>query len=365
MKSKKPFFIISGTFIILIAVIMMKIMGKEQQENQEIADSKIAVTTAVAEIGQIDGALNYTGTVEGINEAAVLSQTSGIVVSVNAKVGNRCGAGSVLAVVENNLQSAGVDQAKATMLTAQVNLEKAGKDHERIQRLKGEEAISQDKVELSNLNVRAAESQLKGAEAALKVAEKQYSDTYIKSPISGYIASRDVERGALVGPGARIAYVVDISGFKVKIYVAENDIPRIKIGKKVRITIDALAGQEFEGEITAIGMVTGMAGRSYQVEVTVRRNPNKDVKSGMFARCNIAAESVSNAVTVPENAVINNNDGTFTVFAIQNSKAVEKKIKVGIKSNGKYEVLSGIAPGEQVAVTGKERLQNGVEVKAK
>ncbi len=363
MKNKKAVFVIAGTFILLISLIMVKIAGKGQPGAKESASEKISVSSAIASPGRIDGSISYTGTVEGINEAAVISQTQGIVVSANANIGRRCGAGQVLFVVENNLQSAGVDQANATLITAQVNLEKAKKDFERIERLKSEEAISQDKVELSNLNVRAAESQLKGAEAALKVAQKQYGDTYIKSPISGYIASRDVERGALVGPGTKVAYIVDISGFKVKIFIAERDIPRIQIGKKVSVTLDAIPGEEFEGEVASIGMVAGQAGRSYQVEVIVRKNKNTNVKSGMFARCTISAETIDNALTIPESAVITNNDGTNTVFVIKNGRAEARKVKIGLKTDGKCEVVSGLATGEKVATIGKERLKNGIEVK--
>lgn len=363
MKNKKAIFIIAGTFVLMVALVIFKIAGKDQQGVKEAANEKISVSAAVVSTEQMDGSISYTGTVEGINEAAVISQTGGIVVSANAQIGKRCGAGQSLFVVENNLQSAGVDQAKATMITAQVNLEKAKKDFERVERLKGEEAISQDKVELSNLNVRAAESQLKGAEAGVKVAEKQFYDTYIKAPISGYIASRDVERGALVAPGTKVAYIVDISGFKVKIFVSENDIPRVKIGKKVSVSIDALPGQPFEGEIASIGMVTGMAGRSYQVEIVVRKNKNLDVKSGMFARCTISAESIENALTIPESAVITNNDGTNTVFVIKDGKAIARKVKIGVKSDGKCEVVSGLAQGDKVATMGKERLKDGIEVK--
>lgn len=363
MKNKKAIFVIAGTFILLISLVMVKIAGKDQPGAKETGNEKISVSAAVATSGQLNGSISYTGTVEGINEAAVISQTSGIVVSANANIGRRCGAGQVLFVVENNLQSAGVDQANAMMITAQVNLEKAKKDYERIERLKGEEAISQDKVELSNLNVRAAESQLKGAEAALKVSQKQYSDTYIKSPIGGYIASRDIERGALVGPGTKVAYIVDMSGFKVKIFVAESDISRVKIGKKVSLTIDALPGEQFEGEVLSIGMVTGVAGRSYQVEVVVKRNKNTEVKSGMFARCTISAESIENALTIPESAVITNNDGTNTVFVIKGGKAEARKIKIGVKSGGKCEIISGLAQGEKIATMGKERLKDGIEIK--
>jgi membrane fusion protein, multidrug efflux system len=363
MKSKKAFFIIAGTFVLMIALVMMKIAGKEQSGLMDTANEKISVSAETATIAQMNGSISYTGSVEGINEAAVISQTSGIVVSANAQVGKRYGAGQVMFVVENNLQSAGVDQASATVITAQVNLEKAKKDFERVERLKGEEAISQDKVELSNLNVRASESQLKGAEAALKVAQKQFSDTYIKSPISGYVASRDVERGALVTPGTKVAYIVDISGFKVNIFVSESDIPRIKVGKKVNITVDALPGELFEGEVASIGMVTGMAARSYKVEVVVKKNKNLDVKSGMFARCNISAESISQALTIPESAVINNNDGTTSVFVIKDGKAKSMKVKIGIRSEGKCELISGLVQGDKVATMGKERLKDGIEVK--
>jgi RND family efflux transporter MFP subunit len=189
-------------------------------------------------------------------------------------------------------------------------------------------------------------------------------DTYIKSTISGYVGTRDVETGATVGPGSKIAQIVDVSKFKINIMVSENDIVRLKPGKEVNVRVDALPGKTFEGKVSTIGMSSSNGLRSYPVEVMIE-NKSNDIKSGMFARCEIISDTKQNALVVPEKAVVMNNDGTSKVYVLEDGKAYERPVVLGIKSEGKYEIASGINAGEKVITTGKERLTDGIRVREK
>ncbi|MFA6571038.1 MAG: efflux RND transporter periplasmic adaptor subunit, partial [Bacteroidota bacterium] len=316
-----------------------------------------------ATIGSIDNILSYTGNVEGINEAFIISQTSGVVKKINFTIGRRYGAGAVLAVIENTQQQAGVEQAKATVLAAEQNYEKAKLDLSRIQKLFESKAVSQEQTELAELGVKSALAQFKGAQAGLKVAEKQLADTYIKATIGGYASNKFVDLGGTVGQGARVAQIVDISKFKIKIMVAENDAVKLQTGRTVTVKIDAIPGKDFKGKINSIGLSTENGLRSYPVEVLMENNGKNEIKSGMFARCEIFVESKNDALIVPDKAVIMQNDGSTQVFVIENGKAVLTNVKLGIKSLGKYEILSGLTVSSKIVVEGKERLTNGVIVK--
>jgi RND family efflux transporter MFP subunit len=362
MKKK----LIIGTILIVglfAYMITNRIISKANLTKTKVVDLAISVNTASSSTGKIDGIMNYTGTVEGINEAVVISQTAGVATKVNLSVGQRVSEGTVLATVENSQQSAGLEQAKAQVLAAESNYEKAQLDLGRVEKLYKDNVATKDNLELSNLNVKSALAQLRSAQAMLKVSEKQHADTYIKATISGFIATKDIDRGGTIAPGMRITKIVDNSKYKVKIMVNENDAAKLEEGKKVTLKIDALPDRNFEGKVSTIGMSSESGMRSYPVEIIIDGKAGKELKSGMFARCEIHSESRPDAILIPEKAVIMNNDGTFSVYVIDNGKATLKQIKLGVKNNGVFEVLSGLEANVKVATEGKERLVEGISVK--
>ncbi|MBM2813561.1 MAG: efflux transporter, family, subunit [Ignavibacteria bacterium] len=348
-----------------IAIFVIKVLSKTSDGKAAPEAPVFAVTTQQVQVGKIDGIMNYTGTVEGIAEAAIISQTAGVIEKVNFNVGQRVAAGSVLAVIENVQQKAATEQAGAAVLAAETGYEKAKNDLARIESLFSQNVATKDNLEMSQLGVKSALAQLKGAQAAQKVAEKQLADTYIKATISGAAATKDINVGGTIAPGMRVTQVVDLSKLKIKINVNENDVAKIIVGKRVDVRIDAYPDKIFEGKIATIGLFAGINVRTYQVEVLLDNRNTHEIKSGMFARCQIMTQSNENALIVPETAVTLNNDGSANVFVIDNGKAFLKKVIVGLKNAGKYEITSGIAPGAKVAVLGKERLADGMIVREK
>lgn len=360
----KKALLIFGLFVlVIVALLANKFISKESETTVKNIESIISVKTEKAITGKIEGVLNYTGNVQGIHEATVMSQTAGVVTKVNISVGKRCSAGEILAVIENAQQQAGVEQARSQLLAAEQALEKTKMDLKRYEKLYGDKVVTKDNLEMSQLAVKSSEAQMKGAQAMLKVAEKQLADTYIKATIPGYVSTKDIDIGSTVIPGTKIAHLVDISKFKIRIMVAENDAAKLHEGKPAKVKIDAMPGQSFDGKIDNIGLNTENGLRSYPVEIVIENKTKSELKSGMFARCEINSESKDNAILVPEKSVIMNNDGTTQVYIMQSGKAVVKEVKLGVKNSGKYEILSGISADEIIITEGKELLTNGIAVK--
>jgi multidrug efflux pump subunit AcrA (membrane-fusion protein) len=100
--------------------------------------------------------------------------------------------------------------------------------------------------------------------------------------------------------------------------------------------------------------------KSYPVEVYMEKPGDSEIKSGMFARCEIYARTKKNVVIAPENAITINNDGSAFVYVDDNGKAVQKQVKLGVKNDGKYEIASGLEPNVKIITAGKERLKDGI-----
>ena len=357
--------IIFGVIIVIVIAgfVINKIVQKSAEATTVQVETVVAVETATSKLAAIDDLLSYTGSVEGIHETIIISQTNGVATKVNMTVGQHVGAGSVLAVIHNTAQSAQVDQSKAQVFAAESNLEKNKADLIRIERLYKENVATKDNLEQLQLAVKAAEAQLRSAQASQKMSEKILDDTYIKASISGVISTKDIDLGGSVDQGKRVAQIVDVSKFKIRIMVSEKDAVKLNPGKEVTVKIDALPGKEFKGKINSIGFSSETNSRAYPVEVYIEKFEKSVIKSGMFARCEILAETKENVLVVPEDAIIMNNDGSTQLFVAEGGKAVLKTVKLGVKSGKMIEIISGLNVNSKVVTAGKERLADGIAIK--
>lgn len=141
--------------------------------------------------------------------------------------------------------------------------------------------------------VEAARAQAAASKAALEQVRIQLDRTMLRAPFAGIVTSRNIEPGEVVSPTRQAVTLSDLTSVKVKIYVGETEIGRVKPGQEADVKIDSLPGKTFEGTVTFIAsegeftpkMIQTQKERVklvYLVEVTVP-NPNLELKTGMPA----------------------------------------------------------------------------------
>lgn len=347
---------------IVLAAVSIGITSCQRSDNTAVGKEtteKQVVTTMPAAVEPITATLRSTGTLEGIREALVMSETQGRITSIAASNGSRIGAGGAIVTVDNELKAIAVAQAEAARMAAEAAFEKAQLDHKRAEALAKDNALAKSQLEMSALGVKSAEAQLKAAQSAEALAKRQLADATVKAPFAGVVAMRYVNQGELLAPGARVAQIVDDSKMKLKVNISELEVPMIKVGDKAEITVDAAVGKTFTGTITSIGAKADMA-RAYMVEIEIP-NTNGHLKSGMFARALIVRESARNALVVPSSAVISSNNKS-QVFLVKNGKAKLTAVKTGIVNGERIEVLEGIAAGDSIVTFGQTMLKDGALV---
>lgn len=316
----------------------------------------VTVKTAKVETAAMAASLKVSGSLEGIREAVVSSETQGRIVSQVLNVGSRIGQGAAIVQVDAELKNIGVQQAAAQRLAAEASLEKAELDHERNEQLFKQNAITKNQLELSALNVKSAQAQLKGAQTAESLAKRQLSDAAIKSPFAGLVSQRFVNQGETVAPGVRIATIVDDSKMKLKVNIGEMEISNLKIGDKVSVTVDALPGQKFAGRVAAISGKADMA-RTFSTEIEIE-NPGKALKSGMFARAEVLREAAREVPAVPANAIMTNGK-LMQVYVVNDGVAHLRAIKTGAATPERVEVIEGVKAGDEVVTFGQSQLKDG------
>lgn len=304
------------------------------------------VSVATVTKMQLSETLSLVGTIAASNDVAVVSETQGRVVAVQAKVGDAKPAGALLVQVDDELK-------KAEFMKAEVNYERAKKDADRFKSLRDEHAATEWQKE-------NAWQAFKMAEAQYIKARKEYRDTKISTPIAGVVTARPVDVGTMVQPGMVVANVVDISKLKVKLNVAEQDAFKLKTGDPVEITTDVYPGVTFSGTIASISAKADES-HTYPVEITLGNSKEHPLKAGMFGRVNFISMTKKESLSIPREALV----GSIKqpqVFVVQNGIALRRDLVVGATVGNAVAVLSGLREGETIVVNGQNNLKDSATV---
>jgi membrane fusion protein (multidrug efflux system) len=198
------------------------------------------------------------------------------------------------------------------------------------------------------------------AQANLALAKARLEKSTITAPFSGVIGVRSVSIGAYVSPGHHIVELVDIDPIKVDFRVPELALPSLQPGQFVRVTVDALPGQVFDGEVYVIDPIVDANGRAIRLRAQIP-NPNGRLSPGLFARVQIVVERRENALLIPEPAVFADGQARY-VYRIVDGRAVQTEIELGQRQPGFVEVRSGVDRDTVVVTAGHQQIRDGSRV---
>ncbi|MCL5104685.1 MAG: efflux RND transporter periplasmic adaptor subunit [Armatimonadetes bacterium] len=212
-------------------------------------------------------------------------------------------------------------------------------------------------------DVKSALAVVAQAQAAVALAKQQVSYTYVKSPISGELASRTTEPGQVVAAGQPLAQVVNLGSVYFKGDVSERELDSVSKGQSVRVRIDAVPGTQFEGTVSEIFPSGSTQSRNFPVRITIRQTGH-DVKPGMFARGEIVTGISSNVLLIPKDSVYESK-GTQMVFTLGPKNIVKRHIVTVVRENRhdvEIQTPTTLKAGDVVITQGRQNLQDGVKV---
>ncbi|MBI3785183.1 MAG: efflux RND transporter periplasmic adaptor subunit, partial [Deltaproteobacteria bacterium] len=186
----------------------------------------------------------------------------------------------------------------------------------------------------------------------------------VESPIDGAIAHRFVSAGEYVRAGSQLFSIVAEDPLKLRGDVPERFAHELEVGQSVQVRIDAFPDSVFTGHLSRISPASNRDNRSVAIETLVDNHERK-LKPGFFANAAVVTRTDDRALMVPQEALVTF-AGVTKLFVVQDGIAKEREVQTGTRGgNGLVEIVSGIAPGDQVAVTGLTKLENGVAVAIK
>jgi membrane fusion protein (multidrug efflux system) len=258
---------------------------------------------------------------------------------------------------------------------AQAELEQAQKAFERAKELNRRQLVSTQTLEDAQAteqtkqagydaalqNARNLSADIDASQAALKMAERQVRDTTIRAPFDGYIEKRLVNLGEYVRVQTPVMSVVRVDPLKVMAEIPEKMAPWIRDGQAVELSVDAYPDHPFVGKVARISPVVTSATRAFPFEALVP-NPEATLKPGTFARVRIVTAKVDQVLTLSF-ASLQYRYGVNRVFVVDGDHLAMRELKVGERIGERIEVLEGVKPGESIATTGVDKLEDGLKVK--
>ncbi|MEP6945190.1 MAG: efflux RND transporter periplasmic adaptor subunit [Acidobacteriota bacterium] len=236
-------------------------------------------------------------------------------------------------------------------ITAAKNLQQAEHDME-LAKANSVNATSSAKVALSNarrhlLILGMKDSTINELAAKPNLASSVFSLT---APMSGVVIERTGSVGATVGTDANLFKIVDLSSVWIDANVFEKDLARVRVGQAVKVTVPAFPDIHFMGRVILISSVVDPEKRTVSVRTEVA-NPDGRLKPDMFANVEIVTASKTTAITIPLAAVLDDG-GKSVVFIADGNEYKKKEVALGLKSDDRVEIVSGLSVGDKVVVKG-------------
>ena len=410
--------IIASLVAMLIVVVLIVLIWRWRNSAAPEQATVVAVSVKVtkAEKGAIAAPISAVGTIFPRDKADVAAKVSAQIKRMALLKNKFVKAGEVIAVLEaRDLQAqraeavAAVNEARAnersvitgTIPKTNAEDQKALRDarakvnntratYQRRQVLFEKGGISKKDLEASQLELTTAEDELRLAEqtitlrakslnpndralAAAKTAQAQQhlatldaqlGYATIRAPITGVVTDQFQYEGEFAGAGAKLVTIADISEVIVKAPFADTVVANLKVGDPATVLPTDTTAEEMRGQISLLSRSSDPANRTVEVWVTLSNGAGL-LRANGAAQVTIAANSKSDAIVVPASAVTleatNADEGTVMVVDAANV-AHETKVTVGIRTNDKIEIVSGLQGGETVVTEGNFALPDGTKI---
>ncbi|HEY4039873.1 MAG TPA: efflux RND transporter periplasmic adaptor subunit [Burkholderiaceae bacterium] len=290
----------------------------------------------------------------------VFSPWPGRIARVLAKAGDDVRQGDLLFTIE----SPDLIAAESGLITAAGVLQLTTRSLERARAMFESQTIAQKDLDQAASDQQTAQANLEAARAAVRIFGKSdaeieriiasrstAAELRITSPIAGRVTVRNAAPGLLVQPGGGPApfTVADLSTMWMVANVAEDELPRVRLGQSVEVSLSAYPDRKFEGRVSNIGAAVDPNTHRVTVRSEIR-DPLHELRPQMLGTFVIHTGTAQRSPAAPLPGVVREGDGTMEVFVTSNGRRfVRRPVKLGLQQDGMDQVLDGLAKGEQIA----------------
>ena len=323
--------------------------GESADQKAEGAEKKAedAVPVEAVNVSRRPIAASYSGTapLEARGESQVVAKTSGVALQVMTEVGQQVRAGQVLVRLDSDRAALQAAQSSAQMRKLEAN-------YNRSLQLSRQQLVSANDLDQLKFD-------LENVRAVNRLANLELSYANVTAPISGVIAERSIKTGNFVQINSPIFRIVDTSRLEATLNVPERELATLKAGLPVQLLVDALPGRPFEGRVDRVAPVIDSGSGTFRVICAF--DSGGLLQPGMFGRIKIDYDQRANALVIPRNALLDDENDP-AVYIVRSGKAARVAVKLGYYDGEWVEVRAGLKPGDRVVTAGKIALREGTDV---
>ena len=370
-KPKRRFWIVILLVVVLLLLGVIHHRRKMKKETAEAAvataSGPVSVTSAQANTGDIGVYLSAIGTVTPVYTDSVTSQVTGVIQSVHYREGQVVHQGDPLIDIDPQPYAAQLGETKGVLERDENLLAQAQMDLERYRQAWGRNGISRQQFEDQEKVVLQDQGTVNYDKSAVQYAQVQLNYCHIVAPIAGRVGIRLVDPGNLVTANATTSLVVitQLRPITVIFTLAEDSLSQVlgQMSKGRPLTVEAYdRGQD---KLIALGKLSTVDNQIDTTTGTVKLrasfdNSKDQLFPNQFVNTRLLVTTLHDQVLIPSSAIQHNGDTAF-VYLLQGGKAMARAIKPGVSDKGQTAV-EGIQPGDVIANSSFEKLQNGTSV---
>ena len=356
--TKRMFWMIGGVLLLIVVIVGIKVLLVVRMIHGMPKPAPFTVSTTSAREQPWQPSLRAVGTLRAANGADLAMDAAGLVTAVNLKSGQDVKQGQLLLQLRDDDAVAQLQQLQAAAQLSRLTFERARKQL-------AAQAISQADYD-------GAAADLKAKQAAVAQQQVVVSKKQLRAPFAGRAGIITISPGDYVSAGTTVVTLQQLDPLLVDFYVPQSELGRLQVGQSVKLALDAYAGRQFDGKLSAVSPKVDAGTRNVQVEATV---PNRDkaLTPGMFAKLEVDVGHQQQQLTLPQAAIVYNPYGD-TVYVVQPSKGKDEQghaqpptvqqtfVTVGETRGDQVAILKGIAAGTQVVTSGQIKLKNGAPI---
>lgn len=369
---------VSALFVssVLLGTLVAPTASVHAQQQQDDA-AQVGVDAVIRE--DASQTVPVIGRLVARNAGVVSALVQGVVAEMAVHVGDRVEAGDILAVLSpdslkwaRELRAAEVHSAQANVANARAQAKLRAQELKRLENLRKSSAFSPARLEdaqqelvKATSDAARAEADLVRARANLELADIDLANAHVKAPYAGVVSATHTSVGTYLTKGQPVATLVDDQSLEIEADVPADRVQGLTPGTPVGVTI---------GHAETVAQVRAQVPE--ENPLTRTRKVRFTLPAGMFsAGVGVGAGAAANqsvaiaipagpkreVVSVHKDAVINKG-GRRMVFIVEDGKANVRPVQLGEAVGGRFIVLGGLQPGDQVVVRGNERLTPGQSV---
>ncbi len=302
-----------------------------------------------------------SATLEAADKADVSAEITGRVRDLLADEGDEVRAGALLARLDPSVLASSASEASARLADAQIALDDARQDRERIARLRREGVASQEEMDKGAMRVKRAEEGVAAIRGSSSAATAQLARASIVSPIPGVVTRRWVEIGETASTGKMLFRIEDLTSLKAVLNVPEREVGTIAAGDRVEITVD---GGTITGQVTYVSPSADPVARTVKIEALIPNDTGR-VRSGVFVEVSVIRAVLPNIIAIPKTALVYRSSGAAALYVIENDVVKRREVQLGASTETLVEIREGLRSGETIVPADVSTLSDGVKVSAK